>query len=233
MKTIHCLVIALCASFLAACNTTDKASKGDAGYKAPGVKIEGKIEGGKGTGSGSSGTKPNLNPQPDNGGAANPGGAAVDEDAQATPPAAANECYKGDAEICKIEAEILRLTNEERAKGGPFGRKKGPLKAAPKLSWLARDWSAVQARRGSIGHDGFPNQRSRKFSEEFSGARADISAENVAMTGYGQDVAREFFDMWKNSPGHYANMMGDYAAMGIGVARVGNGWYATEIFGDE
>jgi uncharacterized protein YkwD len=143
------------------------------------------------------------------------------------------DCLMADAEVCKAEMEILRLTNEERARRG-----KTPLKVAPKMSVVARLWSEVQAKRGGIGHDGFPNQRERVFNEKFPGAQVGMWAENVAMTGGGGDdmlgVATEMYDMWRHSPGHYSNMMGDHDAMGVGVASDGDGgWYATEIFGEE
>ncbi len=223
------------ATFAAGCNTTKNAGDGQKAGKQGGVAIQSKIDDGRKDGASGPGSG---SPAAAGTGSANTGGTATPTDTAKPADAAqaASDCYKSDPSICKIEAEILRLTNIERAApSGLFKSKMQPLKLAPKMSWVARDWSAKQGSRGNIGHDGFPNQRERTFQGEFKGSRAEISAENVAMTGYGDDsdVARQFFDMWKHSPGHYENMMGDYAAMGIGVAKSGDGWYATEIFGDE
>lgn len=221
-RTLAVAILISCSAFAAACNSTNKKSEDAAVGAQQGqgsVAIQGRIDDGKTN---------TVTPTP---GTTTP---------PITPAVAANatdaNCYKADARICKIEAEILRLTNAERAAPtGLFRRKMEPLKAAPKMSWVARDWSVKQGRRANIGHDGFPNQRDSVFQSEFSGARAQIAAENVAMTGAGSeaDVAQQFFDMWRHSPGHYANMMGNYAAMGVGVAQGSDGWYATEIFGDE
>lgn len=139
-------------------------------------------------------------------------------------------CYKGDALSCRIEALIIQKTNALR--GG-----RGPLRGDGPLNFVARQWSATQGKRHSIGHDGFPSQRARAYSQEFgAAATVEIASENVAMSGYQESsaeaVAETFTTMWWESRGHKANMVGDYAVIGVGVFRSGNGWYATQIFGN-
>ncbi len=153
-------------------------------------------------------------------------------------------CYKADDQVCQIELRILELVNKERAAptkgGGFFGggntSAKPALANGKKLGFVARLWSVAQGQRGSIGHDGFPNQRASQFQQEFQ-SRANMGGENVAMFGGGggsvESVAQQFYQMWYESSGHYQNMMGNFQAVGIGVAKVNGSWWATQIFGRE
>jgi uncharacterized protein YkwD len=78
--------------------------------------------------------------------------------------------------------------------------------------------------RRAFGHGGF-DQRQVAVNKIIHYAAI---AENVA---YGATTAKEVVDMWKNSPGHRENMMGNYRYIGIGVARSQNGiLYYTQIF---
>lgn len=136
------------------------------------------------------------------------------------------KCYKADDSICAIEYKIFELTNKLRADNGLR-----PLEFSPELAWTARDWSSKMGRSGSISHSGFPNQREQVYRKEF-GNSAGLTAENVAMTYTGaSDVAEEFYDMWRNSAGHRANMLGGSGTLGVGVSQNSQGgWYATQIF---
>jgi uncharacterized protein YkwD len=145
-----------------------------------------------------------------------------------------SDCYRGEAVICQIEEEIIRLTNEYRASSG-----RGALLYSRRMTFSARDWSGVQARRGSIGHDGFPSQRYEVVRAEFQSVEGlALRAENVAYSGGLSDdparVARAFANMWWNSSGHRANMLGNHAKIGVGVAKRGDStYYATQIFGSD
>ncbi len=153
-------------------------------------------------------------------------------------------CYKTDEQTCQIEQRILELMNKERAAptkgsgifGGGNSNAKPALTNGKKLAFIARQWSVTQGQRGSIGHDGFPNQRRSAYQQEFQG-NAQVNGENVAMFGGGggsvEDVAQQFYQMWYESSGHYQNMMGDFQAAGVGVANVDGSWWATQIFGRE
>jgi hypothetical protein len=51
-------------------------------------------------------------------------------------------------------------------------------------------------------------------------------AENIAYYS-GPPDATTIYNMWKNSPGHYANMIGDFTDAGLGVYTLNNITYAT------
>jgi hypothetical protein len=55
-------------------------------------------------------------------------------------------------------------------------------------------------------------------------------AENIAYC-YGAPDAATVYNMWKNSPGHYANMIGDFTDAGLGVYTLNNYTYYTLDFG--
>lgn len=149
-------------------------------------------------------------------------------DVDADKPATDAQCYKGDAAICAAEFKIFELTNKVRA-----GRGLQPFIFSPKISFVARGWSKDQAQSSFISHAGFPNRRTAAYSQEFS-TKFNANAENVAMTGRSSSPADDFVNMWVGSRGHLRNMLGNYKALGVGVAQSSNGgWYATQIFGDE
>jgi uncharacterized protein YkwD len=143
------------------------------------------------------------------------------------------DCYKADAFICEVEKAIFVQTNEYRMQEG-----KTPLKLAKRISFVAREWSQSQARRGFIGHFGFPWMRESAFKKEFNSMDGvELWGENVAYTGMASDddaasVAREFTEMWWNSSGHRQNMLGEHETIGVGVYKKGGStYYATQIFG--
>ena len=125
-------------------------------------------------------------------------------------------CIEGDAFTCQVEASLVKYTNDIRAQNG-----KQPLTQNFRLSFVARDWSIKQG--GMISHTGFPSARVTVFQQKFPGIAVPmISGENVAMnSGGGADadaLAKMFADQWKNSPGHFANMIGPYSYIGIGIS---------------
>lgn len=154
-----------------------------------------------------------------------------DRDSGNDSSASQDDCYKSESQICAIEREIGRLVNEERAK-----RNLPAVTFSAKASFAARQWSEQQAKRGWIGHDGFPRARERVYQEEFKES-LNSSAENVAMTSRGDaaTIAREFMRMWMNSLGHRINILGNSRGLGVGVAAKesrfgGQQWYGTQIF---
>jgi hypothetical protein len=53
--------------------------------------------------------------------------------------------------------------------------------------------------------------------------------ENIAYA-YGAPDAAKVYEMWKNSPGHYANMMGDFNEAGLGVySKNGYTYYTLDL----
>ncbi len=148
-------------------------------------------------------------------------------------------CYDTTQDVCKAEYTIFVKTNELRKS---FGLKE--LKPNIALSYLARQWSVEQARQGNISHNwftsGITNQKFnalKKSSFHDSSVISFLSAENVAANmGYteGTAVGTALYSQWRNSPGHYANMVGSHNYMGVGVvigAKSTYSIYGTQLFG--
>ncbi|TPW78472.1 cellulase family glycosylhydrolase [Schumannella sp. 10F1B-5-1] len=115
----------------------------------------------------------------------------------------------------QIIQTILRDTNEIRRSVGL-----SPLILNTAINTVAENWSKQQAANGAMSHN--PNY-SKQIPSGWRGA-----AENVA---YGYRYT-EVTTAWKNSPGHYKNIVGDYTDIGIGIAESANGTlYYTQNFG--
>ena len=117
--------------------------------------------------------------------------------------------------------DVLKQTNQFRkSEGLPV------LMMKQALNQIAQKHSADMARgRVAFGHDGF-GDRQAKAGKEIKGMRT--FAENVA---YGANTAREVMTLWKNSPGHRRNLLGNFKYIGIGTAKDSQGRiYYTEIF---
>lgn len=120
-----------------------------------------------------------------------------------------------------INDDVLKYTNQFRKT-----KHLTDLVMRDDLNAIAQGHSEDMAKgRTGFGHDGF-NQReseAQKIIKPFS-----AMAENVA---YGATNGKEVVEMWKDSPGHRANMLGDYKYIGIGTARDAKGIiYFTAIF---
>lgn len=96
------------------------------------------------------------------------------------------------------------------------------------LNEIAQKHSANMASgRTVFGHSGF-KQREKEAKKKIT--RASAFAENVA---YGASSGKEVVTMWKNSPGHRRNILGDYKYIGIGTAKDSRGYiYFTQVFVD-
>ncbi|MBC7658377.1 MAG: CAP domain-containing protein [Chitinophagaceae bacterium] len=135
-------------------------------------------------------------------------------------------CYKGDTWTCAVEAAIVKESNTLRSTS--------PLTQSFESSYVARTWSDSQAETGQISHLGFPEARQEVLVSAFPEANWDFLAENVAMLQSSdpdaKKIAKQFVTMWKNSPGHLMNIQGPFTYMGVGVSRIGNTFYATQLF---
>ncbi len=111
-----------------------------------------------------------------------------------------------------FEAEFLAHINSFRAASGlPALSRDGSLNSR------ARDWSKRMADNGKLSHSNIAN-----LLPPWSAA-----GENV---GRGGSVT-SLFDALVNSPGHRANILGDYTHIGIGVWAAGNGnLWTTHVF---
>lgn len=109
---------------------------------------------------------------------------------------------------------ILDDTNALRASQGL-----APLFLNSAMSVVAQDWSAQQARSNNMAHNPI-------FSSQIP-AGWSSAGENVAY-GYSPSTV---VSAWATSPGHRANMLGDYTDIGIGLAKDSSGsYYYTQVF---
>jgi uncharacterized protein YkwD len=121
----------------------------------------------------------------------------------------------------EAEQQIFTQLNQARTENG-----------LPALEW--NDQAAKAARlhtqalleNGKLSHQ-FPAEPSVPERIGATGARFTLSAENVARTGYLEDVHPALM----NSPGHRANILNPkYNAVGIGVVEQAGKIYVTQDF---
>jgi hypothetical protein len=111
------------------------------------------------------------------------------------------------------EDHFVQLINASRAANG-----QGPLAVDGALVGNARNHSAEMAAQSTIFHNG-------ALPSQLPGGWRSIG-ENV---GVGGDVVG-LHNAFMNSPGHRANVLGDYDRVGIGVEMAGTAMYVTEVF---
>lgn len=104
---------------------------------------------------------------------------------------------------------FLATLNRTRAASGL-----APMQPDPKLDAMAQGWADSMARSGVMSHGDFMGRMQRTYPNT-------AGAENVAAGQ--QDVATAFGD-WMQSPGHRANLLGNYNRVGLG--RSGLYWCA-------
>lgn len=116
------------------------------------------------------------------------------------------------------ETELLTLTNGARSANGLAA-----LSADPKAADIARYWSNVMAGDGSLRHN--PDLAAQVNNLVTSSWQR--IGENV---GVGSS-ATGLHDAFMKSPGHKANVLGDYNRVGIGAARDASGrLWVTLVF---
>ncbi len=148
-----------------------------------------------------------------------------------------------------VELEIARMTNELRTNPyGPLARKKGipsclkvdasgKIPAVPALTVseavsvnMARAWSADMNSRNTMDHR--PQDSSLAIYTQL-GISPRTYGENVAwFQGYSDaQAAQVFFEGWRESDGHYCNMMSpNYTSFGVGVYKGSSRSWATQNF---
>lgn len=120
-----------------------------------------------------------------------------------------------------IETAFLTLVNIERTSLG-----KNPLTTNSALNNAAYLHSKDMGDNNYFSHTSLdgrtPDQRiaAAGYTNYYS------LGENIAYA-YGTPNATQVFTMWKNSPGHYANMMGDFKDAGLGVYTIRGYTYYT------
>ncbi len=119
-----------------------------------------------------------------------------------------------------LQSDFLALVNAERASLG-----KTPLAANSQLESAAYLHSKDMGDNNYFSHT---SQDGTQFSQRITavGYKWVSAAENIAYA-YGAPDATKVYDMWKNSPGHYTNMIGDYVDAGLGVYSINGYTYYT------
>ena len=110
-------------------------------------------------------------------------------------------------DIKALENEVIRLTNEQRAKYGLPA-----LKANWELSRVARYKSQDMVNKNYFSHNSPTYGSPFKMMENF-GLRFTAAGENIAM---GQQSAQQVVNDWMNSPGHRSNILSSaYNQIGV------------------
>lgn len=126
-------------------------------------------------------------------------------------------------DVKQIENEVVRLTNQQRAKYGL-----PPLQIDWQLARVARYKSVDMRDKNYFSHQsptyGSPFTMIKNFGISYRTA-----AENIAA---GQQTPQEVVNAWMNSPGHRANILNkDFTHIGVGYAKGGSyGHYWTQMF---
>lgn len=120
------------------------------------------------------------------------------------------------AGVAAMEAFVFEAVNQVRARAGLPS-----LAPSSEMNFIARDWSGQMAAAGFISHR----------------PQAQLSAMLPAgWWGWAENVAEAPTVEWaqsalEQSPGHYANMTGDYTHLGVGVVTAANGQvFVTHVF---
>ena len=116
--------------------------------------------------------------------------------------------------------ELYYIVNNERAANGL-----GPVAWHDQLGGLAQGWSDYMAVSGNYSHQNLDAILQNPAYYGYSGLGENILHGGCGITAAQMDQA------WMNSPLHRANILGNFSAVGIGVACNGGDLYATEDFG--
>ena len=118
-----------------------------------------------------------------------------------------------------LECEILKLVNQERAKGANCGGQNMPsvpaLEMHPTLRGTARAHAKDMASNSYFSHT---SQDGRSSSQRMSdaGYKWRAAGENIAA---GSPTAEATMQQWMGSPGHCSNIMGgNFVHLGVGYA---------------
>jgi uncharacterized protein YkwD len=147
--------------------------------------------------------------------------ALISAAAWADPPPPAPAGKAATFKLSADEQAVLDLTNAERKKA-----KLAPLRASEPLTKASRDHSADMAKQGQLNHtlnDKGPGERLASV-----GYRSVGWGENI---GSGYPTPAAAVTGWMNSDLHRANILGNFADIGVGVAADAAGQrYWTQVF---
>lgn len=112
------------------------------------------------------------------------------------------------------ESTIHSLVNSSRAASGLK-----PLTLNPAMNQVAAGWANQMAANGEMSHN-------PAYSSQIPGGWSS-AAENVA---YGHASAAAVHAGWMASPGHQANILGDFTDVGIAHISSGGTTWSVEVF---
>ncbi|MGG6293030.1 CAP domain-containing protein [Leptolyngbya sp. AN02str] len=125
-------------------------------------------------------------------------------------------------ELTSLEQQILEQTNAYRQERGLSS-----LAPSAVITQQARLHSEAMSQQKQLSHDGF-EQRVAAIAQSIRYRRA---GENVAFNRGYTNPATQAVEGWINSPGHRANLEGDFDLIGIGVTQASDGsYYFTQVF---
>ena len=130
--------------------------------------------------------------------------------------------------VSRIEAEVLRLSNEKRSAAGL-----SPLLPDAQLRKIAWAHSADMFANEYFSHENMVGCSSSCRATNAGYAWRLIGENIYMMSGYDdtpETKAQRVVDGWMNSPGHRANILGKYSVSGIGVVSAGESVYVTALY---
>lgn len=110
--------------------------------------------------------------------------------------------------------KVLTIVNKERKKKG--------------LKSLTMDTSLLSTAMKRSAETAMYFEHQRPNGLMCFSANSKMFGENIAA---GQKSPEAVMKAWMNSPGHKANILGDYTTIGIGCVKIGNYYYWTQCFG--
>ena len=137
---------------------------------------------------------------------------------QASPPPVAVRMVAGAASDEQLLAQLVTLTNAERAAVGV-----APLAGDPQLTLAAQRYADVMADTACFGHNCGPVPRLAERAAAAGDARWGFLGENVAA---GQPTPERVVAAWMASPTHRAVLLDPEFTL-IGVGRATGGIYGT------
>lgn len=130
-----------------------------------------------------------------------------------------------DATTAQIEAAVRQGINQVRQKNGLQ-----PLKNNVQLTQVARNYSRQMAEKKFFSHTGADGS-TLADRVRAGGISYWVVGENLYTSTNIPRPVPSAIEGWMNSPGHRENILRSvYAETGVGVWRVGNTYYITQLF---
>jgi uncharacterized protein YkwD len=135
-------------------------------------------------------------------------------------------------DLARVESTIIERTNEFRREQGLQA-----LQRDARLEAAARYFAEYMARNDRYGHqaDGKePAERATRHGYDYCLVAENISYQYSSEDFRTADLARQYFEGWKRSPGHRKNMLAPAAidtAVAVAKSEKSGRYYAVQMFG--